>query len=284
MQGREQSLRISSEPPGATATFQNQSLATPKEVTIPRKSTGELVRVRKEGFYTTCRFVEWQSDPLLVTLDAIPAAIPLLIDLAFGAFPGENKDVSVALEPIPPGYVDVLPNNEEILAARTRGIDLCNPSPEALAWMRLKSRFGERAKRVIARTDDVTDNHEVLGQVAVSADGMNFWTFNMWRVGGFGSFFFQKFQRKESQAGLNDMLKLRALEEFGEQVDAVVNIEYEELPGYDMSATGIAVRLLETGDSRPTQARLAELEAMRKRGAITRVEYERKRIEILRGL
>lgn len=289
LQGREQPLRISSAPAGAAVSFEAQGLETPAELTIPRRSSGALVRIKKDGYYSVCKFLEWQSDPLYITLDAIPAAIPLLIDLSFRAFPGKNKDINVALDPIPPGYVDILPSDEEVLDARNnRGIDLCNPPPEALPWIRLRSRFGDQTTKVIAMEGEPSRPYETLGQVDAAAQGTSWWTFNMWRIGGFGSFGYKSYEHKESHAGMNELLKLKSLDLFGDKVDAVIDIKYEDLPGNDVSGTGVAVHFTGEGDTgaqnRSAASRIAELKKLLDSGAISRSEYEKKRQAILNGI
>ncbi|MEO8602827.1 MAG: SHOCT domain-containing protein [bacterium] len=289
IQGREQPLRISSAPVGASVSFDNQGLATPADLTIPRRASRSLIRIKKDGYYSVCQFLEWKSDPLLITLDSIPAAIPLLIDLSFHAFPGQNRDVNVALDPIPPGYVDVLPSDQEVLdAIKNRGVDLCNPPPEALPWIRLRSRFGNQTTKVIAMEGEPSRPYVTLGQVDAAARGTSWWTVNLWSVGGFGTFGFKSYQHKESHAGMNEFLKLKSLELFGDKVDAVVDIKYEDLPGNDVSGTGVAVHF--TGEAAAgtpegtPAARLAELKKLLATGAISRSEYEKKRQAILNGL
>lgn len=288
LQGRYQDVSVLSVPPSAHASSGTEVALTPGEISVRRRSsTSSFVRIRKDGFYSECRLLRWERNRGLIAIDSIPLAIPLLVDLAFGTLPGRYGDVSVTLEPIPPGYADVLPSDELIRDALNRGLNVCEPPPETIEWIRLRSGYGEEAKKVVAVSGDVSRPYELLGQVDARAKGTNWWAFNFWHVSGFGSFNFRRYRYKESHAGLNELLKLKALQRFGSGVDALINVQYEDLPDYDVSATGIAVRFVEDRESRPVgsaSARLSEVDRLFKHGAITHDEYERKRHEILNGL
>ena len=287
IQGRHQSLRIDSVPGGATVEIDNNRVTTPAEITVPRRPNDDLVRFTRDGYFAACRFVEWDTSPGLMTLDIIPVAIPLLIDVAASARPGFNQPVLVTLDPMPPGYVEVLPPNSEILKAHRNGVDLCNLPSEVVAFARLRARFKEQTAHVIAVPGggDLGRPYTLLGQVDANATGIDTWSFSFLRVYGFGSFTFNRYEQKESQAGLNEMLKLEALQRYGERVDAIVNISYEELPHHDMSATGIAVHFAdEVSAGGSASTRLTELDRLLKAGAISRPEYDRKRRQILDGI
>lgn len=288
VQGREQRVPVTTVPSPAIASTQAENTLTPGTVTVRRRSSGSpFVRIQKEGFYSTCRFLQWQRSKGLIALDSIPLAIPLLIDLAFGAMPGSFQDVHVNLDEIPPGYADIVQTDDQILGAWSHRIDLCDLAPETAEWMRLKSRFGEQAKKIIAVTGDMSKGYEILGQIDARAKGTSWWAFNAWAVSGFGGFNFQRFTNKESHVALNEILKLKAIAQYGDRVNAVINVQYEDLPGYDVSATGLAVQFVEPtgGTSSPSaSARLRRLDQLLHEGAITRTEYERKRAEVLRGL
>ncbi|HVO24787.1 MAG TPA: SHOCT domain-containing protein [Candidatus Margulisiibacteriota bacterium] len=288
-QGYHQTLKVTSAPEGATVTDGSKTLTTPTEMTVSRRksSTPSILRFKKDGLYSACRLLEWQSDPLLVTLDSIPAAIPLLLDLAFRTFPGRYKDVAVPMDQLPPGYADIVPSNEQVMDALNRGINLCDPPAEVLALMRLRSRFGDKASKVLALAGEPSKSYAALGQVDVRTRGANWWAWNFFALSGFSNFSFRHYQFKESHAEINEMLKLKALELFGERLDAVVNIQYEDLPGNDVSATGVAVRFVDAAE--PTRAhssssRLVELRHLFDDGVINHDEYEKKRKAILSGL
>src|SRR5206468_6077857 len=104
LQGREQPLRISSIPPGARVSVDRDTFQTPVHVIIPRRSSESLVRVQKEGYYSACSYLKWESDPLLLAFDSIPLAIPLVIDLICRTLPGHVRDINVPLDALPPGY------------------------------------------------------------------------------------------------------------------------------------------------------------------------------------
>jgi hypothetical protein len=70
-------------------------------------------------------------------------------------------------------------------------------------------------------------------------------------------------------------------------VNAVINVQYKDQPGYDVWATGLAVQFVDRGggaSSRSAFARLRQLDQLLDNAAITRAEYERKRGEVLHGL
>lgn len=288
VQGTYQRVPVTTVPSAALASAQAESTLTPGTLTVRRRSSGSpFVRIQKEGFYSTCRFLQWQKSKGLIALDSIPLAIPLLIDLAFGAMPGSFQEVHANLDEIPPGYADIVQSDEQILGAWANRIDMCDLAPETAEWMRLKSRFGEQAKTIIAVASDMSKGYEILGQIDARAKGTSWWAFNAWAVSGFGGFNFKRFTNKESHVALNEILKLKAIAQYGDRVNAVVNVQYEDLPGYDVSATGLAVQFVDrTGgtSSRSASARLRQLDQLFDEGAITRTEYERKRAEVLRGL
>jgi hypothetical protein len=288
LQGKFQAVQVTTAPSAATASAPGASTITPGTVTVRRRSSGPLfIRIQKQGFYSTCRFLRWEKDKGLIALDSIPLAIPLLIDLSFGAMPGAFQDVYVDLDKIPPGYADIVQTDEQLLVAWANRIDMCNLSPETAEWMRLKSRFGEQAKSVIAVPGDMSKGYEILGQVDAHAKGTNWWALNAWAFGGAAGFNFKHVTNKESHAAMNEILKLKAIAQYGDRVNAVVNVQYEDLPGYDVSATGLAVQFTDRSggtSSRSASARLRQLDQLLREGAITHAEYEQKRAEVLRGL
>jgi hypothetical protein len=252
LQGREQPLRISSVPPGARVSVDGDTFQTPAEFTIARRSSDSVVRVQKEDYYSACSHLKWESDSLLLTFDIIPLAIPLVIDLINSTLPGYVRDVDVRLDAIPPGYADINPSDEEILEALSdRDIDLCHPPPQVVPWIRLRSRFGSRNAKVIATRGEPIQSYETLGRVEVRAHGVDWWSINVFsELYGFENLFRNSYEYNETQAGVNEMLKLKAFDQFGEQVDAIIDIRYEDSPAYDVSGTALAVHF--TDQRQPT--------------------------------
>ncbi len=288
LQGRYQKVRISSTPSDATALVGDKEVQTAATIDVRRKADTKIVQVHKDGYYSACRLMDWETNHFLMTLDSIPAAIPLLIDLAAGSRPGSYPDINVHLDAIPAGYPDVpLPDEHTLLEAWERQVDLCNLPSDTVQMIRLKTRYASELKRLVAQSGDTSRPYQVLGQIDVRTKGLNAWTFNMWQVYGFGNFSFKRYERKESHAGMNELLKLKALELFSEQVNAIIHVDYEDLPDNDVSATGVAIHFVdgvEPTKERSTSDRLLELKDLRDKGVISPKEYEKKRSDILNGL
>jgi hypothetical protein len=90
---------------------------------------------------------------------------------------------------------------------------------------------------------------------------------------------------------MNKMLREKAREQYGSQVDAVVNVVYRTDPDGDVFASGLAVHFAEPTPA-PTLApqvstleqKLTELKSLREKNLITPEEYSEKRSKLLEGL
>lgn len=246
LQGTQQQLAIGSTPSSARAGIGATSLTTPGSLSIPRRAgTGlQLIRVTKPGYRSACTILRWQRNKGLVALDAIPLAIPLLIDAMAWTIPGQFVGkTDILLDELPTGYLDVLPPDDMILdAAANRGFDFCDPPPDVREWMQLKSRFGHKTQRIIAAVGQISQQYQILGNVVARARGTSWFAWSAYN--GPASFSFRQYRYKEDPTVINEMLRLKALEQYGEQVDGVVNIYYETMPGNDVSAQGIAVKFI----------------------------------------
>ncbi len=224
-----------------------------------------------------------------MTLDIIPAALPLLLDLMIKTWPPGDypKSVDLALEPLPQGWVDVLPSATAILDAfDIAQVNFCDPSAELKGWMRIRSQYANRATRIIATSGDLSRPYDVVGRVDVSAEGTNYWVFNYWRFGSLGTFDLRHYEYKEDPAAMNEMLKFRAFEKFGDTFDAILNVHYESMPHNSVSAGGVAVRFTgsEASAHQGNEERLKEIRNLLDKGLITNEQYEQKRADILKGL
>jgi hypothetical protein len=92
---------------------------------------------------------------------------------------------------------------------------------------------------------------------------------------------------------INKMLREKAREQYGNQVDAVVNVVYHTDPDGDVFASGLAVHFMEpqatpaltpTTTTRSLEERLKELRDLREKNLITPEEYYDKRSELLKRL
>ena len=292
--GRAQSVHVSSRPPGAKVEALSRRGTrhgtAPFEVLVSRRRPQfAVIRASKEGYRSACRIVQVRRDGLLMTLDGIPAAVPLLIDLIAGTLPGDYpNDVEIRLDPLPEGCIDVLPAAPDLLDAfQVARVDFCEPSPELKAWMDVRSRYMKRAAEIVVSVGDLSRSYDIVGRVDVNATGVDYFAWNYWQIGGFGSFQFHRYQHKEDPATMNEMLKFKAFELYGDAFDGILNVHYENMPGNAVSAGGVAVRFrgpTAQPDGPNTEARLQELRRLFDQGLITHDQYERKRVEILNQL
>jgi hypothetical protein len=243
LQGRYQTINITSVPPGATASRVGQNITTPGQYVVRRRRDVSVVRVTKAGYRSGCALLTWKRATALVVFDSMPLGLPLLIDLIAGTMPGQfQTEAQVVLEPLPPDFTDVLPPDEVVLdAALNRRLDFCQPPPDLKEWMDMRSRYAKRAAKVAASVGPVSQPYTVLGDVNVRARGASWFAWNYMDWGPMATFSFRRYRYKEDPSAVNEMLKVKALAMYGESVDAVVNIHYEQMPGYDTSATGVAV-------------------------------------------
>lgn len=129
--GRTQRVVIRSVPEGATASFAGHEVITPGAVIVNRKLLWAVMRAAKDGHQPACQVVEASRNRAYIALDAIPLAIPLLIDLAAGTLREFPDEVYLTLEPLAPGApLRALPPDQSILDAWVRSrrrVNLCNP-------------------------------------------------------------------------------------------------------------------------------------------------------------
>lgn len=295
LKGPAQRVAVSSEPPSAhietitkEGTFNGDA---PVELLLNRRRPFQaIVRATKPGYYSACRIIVGRRDPILVTLDSIPAAIPLLIDMMAGTWPVDYpSSVDIPLKPLPEGYVDVLPTAADTLTAfQSADVNYCDPPEQLKNWMEVRSRYSHRAAQIVVSAGELSTPYEVVGRVDVNATGVDYFTFNYWRVGAFGSFQGRRFQHKEDPASMNEILKYKAFELYGDSFDAILNVHYESMPANAVSAGGVAVHYVDRAPGTATRVdhgtRLQELKNLLDQKLITPDEYERKRKEILDAL
>lgn len=295
LKGPAQRVAVSSEPTNAhieTVTRDGtRDGETPVELLLSRRRPFQaIVRVTKPGYYSACRIIIGRRDPFLVTLDSIPAAIPLLLDMMAGTWPVDYPpSVDIPLKPLPEGYVDLLPAATDLLAAfQNAKINYCDPPDQLKKWMELRSRYANRAPQIVVSAGELSTPYEVVGRVDVNATGVDYFTFNYWRVGAFGSFQGRRFQHKEDPASMNEILKYKAFELYGDSFDAILNVHYESMPANAVSAGGVAVHYVDRAPGTATRVdhgtRLQELRNLLDQKLITPDEYELKRKQILDAL
>ncbi len=292
VKGTTQPVHVSSSPPGAAVEALTQhgsrSGVAPTELVVSRRRPQLVViRASQDGYRSACRIIEARKDGWLIALDSIPAAIPLLIDLMAGALPSEYEEtVDLQLEPLPAGYADVLPPAQAILDTFvSTSIDFCDPTPELRQWMDLRSRYLNRAGRIIVSAGDLSRPYEIVGRIDIKTAGVDYYIWGFWQLGGIGAFKGTHFEYKEDPTSLNEMLKFKAFDLYGDTFDAIVNVHYETMPANSVSAGGIAVRFTAAAPNHSDgEARLQELRRLLDQGLITHDQYEHKRAEILNQL
>jgi hypothetical protein len=92
---------------------------------------------------------------------------------------------------------------------------------------------------------------------------------------------------------MNEFLKEKAQERYGNKVDAIINATYNTDHDGDVFASGLAVHFVEQKSSEPQRTappdrrledRLKELKDLREKGLISAEEYNKKRQELIQGL
>src|SRR6266850_845598 len=84
-QGTTQQILLSTQPPGAHVHFRSQDVTSPATVTVRRRFFGEAVlKADAPHYYPACQVVDCGTPKWIKVLDSLPAAIPLLIDVAAG--------------------------------------------------------------------------------------------------------------------------------------------------------------------------------------------------------
>ena len=145
--------------------------------------------------------------------------------------------------------------------------------------------------RILVTTGSVSQPHRILGEVKYSTVGsINFESSlkdalfrSPLSVAAAGA------TPKLSRNNMNIRLRQQALQQYGNNVDAIINTTYETLPDGDAFGSGIAVQFVESPSSgppsaRPVADRLKELDQLRDDGMISSEEYEQKRKQILESL
>jgi len=281
-QGTRQNLALITEPAGADAVFRRTKAVTPATASVSRRSLGYFVyRASKDGYHPACKVIECGTPRWVKVLDSIPAAIPLLVDLAFGAL-SNCEPTSLSLDSVRPGDVAFgLPTDEDIVRARGQNFDLCQHP------YLYDPAFATDASRILVTAGGLQRGYEELGAVDFGRMGGDWISWVTIPIGT--QFTYTHISRSFSQATpgeVNELLRRRALRLYGNRVDAVINVAYQANPRHDVYATGLAVHFVAPKRSGSTSAewRLEELKRLLEKGLITEHEYQERRAVILRDL
>lgn len=143
-------------------------------------------------------------------LDSIPAAIPLLIDLAAGTL-GNCVDTTLTLEPIRAGeFAYDLPSDADILA---------NPGMCLFPYS-YDQRFGAQAERIIVSTGDLQQRYDIVGNVDFGRLGFDRTDAGAVAFRGFILAWAHRTFSKATPAEINTLLRKQALHQYGNRVDA----------------------------------------------------------------
>lgn len=127
-QGTHQAVTLTSQPPGAQATFAGERVTTPGQVRIQRQEWA-VVRAEKDGYEPACRMVGAPRNILLSLLDTLALGLGWVVDKPTDALRRFPSDIDLVLHPLPEGSAAArLPTDWEIFHARRRGDDLCAAS------------------------------------------------------------------------------------------------------------------------------------------------------------
>lgn len=254
MLGSRQTIYVSSAPDSGVVEVSGDLLeaTTPTDVRVRRRPAWTVIRVSKPGYRAACALLEGDRPNLLVVLDSVPLAIPLLIDIIAGTLREYPPPPTFQLEPLTEDGVEVLPNAEMILSAwQNAEIDYCQPAPALKEALDFRSRNLKRAQEIFVSTDDISHQpYTILGRVDQKAGGFDYWTGYSWAVytGRITLASTEVFhdEYKPEPTVLNELLQLEALRRYG-QADAIINVHYETLPNNDVSAGGLAVAFRKDG-------------------------------------
>ena len=181
--GTRQNILLTSEPPGARVTFREQEATTPSTITVNRRFIGNAVlKAELSEHYSACQIVDCGTPTWIKVLDSLPAAVPLLIDVAFGAL-GDCDVHHVILKHLPPeGVPFTIPPDETLISAvEEHDFDICRYpyffDPE----------FARRASRIIVTAGGLQRSYTELGPVDLGREGSDVtqWT-GLW-VGNIGT-------------------------------------------------------------------------------------------------
>jgi hypothetical protein len=285
-QGRTQTVRLSTQPEGATISFDagpdapqaSRDTVSPATLTLSRRVRGDAVfRATKEGYQPACRIIDCGTPGWIKIWNSLSLGFPWLIDLAAGTL-GNCDDAEIALEPVRAGAVPFeLPRDDQIPRDEVAGACLFPYLYDPV--------FAAKAERIIVSTGPLQQPYELLGNVDFGKLGFDRTTGGAGALRGFAFAWARRTFSKAPPAEINALLRKRALYQYGNRVDALINVNYQTDPANNVFATAVAVHFSD-GAPQPgsASARLSELEKLHQNGLIDRDEYERKRAEILRGL
>jgi hypothetical protein len=285
LQGWTQHLDFSTNPPGATFSFGTFEGTTPTTIAMNRRVPDwMLMRVEKDGYYPACQIVDCQRPIKIKVLDLIFGfGIPIGIDAAFGAYKNCTP-APIDLERIEPGDISykLLSDKQVMQAWENLRINVCE---FPYLW---DEAFARAAERIVVTAGGLTRTYEILGPVDFGELGFD--QINAFAV-AYKGIAFGSVVRTFSQATpaeVNELLRRRALRQYRDRVDAVINVAYQDNPRHDVFGTGLAVHFTAGAEvsehKATTEDRLDELQRLLDKGLIDRQEYERTRAEILRSL
>ena len=284
-QGTTQQLTVTSEPAGAEFAFSNQTGTTPSTLTLARRRLDWTVyRVAQAGYQPACAIVYCGTPRWIRIADSIPLAIPLLIDVAAGTLFNCEQPPALQLQPLPPtGVAYQLPSDHQVMdALRRHRLDMC---AEPYLY---DGTFTRTAERIAVSANAVDASYIELGPVSIGQVGNRVVT--ALPLGeGFATAGAQQLYGLTATDDLTNMLQSRALFEYGDAVDAIINVAYQTNARGDVYASGVAVQYAARGGdttapSGSAAERLRTLRDLFHNGDISEAEYDRKREEILRGL
>ncbi len=252
--GPRQMLPITSTPDRAIVEVSTGELetTTPAEVRVRRRPDWIAIRVSKPGYRAACALLEGDRPNLLVVADSVPLAIPLLIDVIGGTLREYPPPPTFQLEALTPDGVEVLPDAKTILSAwQSARVNYCQPSSTLKEALDFRSRNLTRAQKIFVSAGDISQQpYAILGRIDQKAGGVDYWTGYSWAVST-GRITLARTElfhhvHKPEPTVLNELLQLEAVRRYG-QVDAIINVHYETLPGNDVSAGGLAVAFRQGG-------------------------------------
>lgn len=279
-QGTSQTIHLTTQPEGATIQFRDTTTLSPATLTFSRRVRGlEKYQASKEGYQPACRLNDCGVPRWIKVWDSIPAAIPLLVDLAVGTL-GNCDDQALTLEPLRPGDVPFELPSDVLTAGNEEAAQAACLFPYLY-----DQGFAAKAERIIVSSGPLQQPYELLGNVDFGKLGFDRTQGSGIAVQGFAFAWARRTFSKATPAEVNALLRKRALYQYGERVDALINVNYQTDPANNVFATAVAVHFTAVGaQSGSASARLSELEKLHKAGLIDQREYEQKRAEILRGL
>jgi hypothetical protein len=248
-QGFQQDVRVAVEGGApATVTFNGQSTAAPGTFRIRRRPNWRVARAEAPGMAPGCTLIRCPQKRALRVLGMIPLFIPFTFDAILGTLGDCPDEVLVELRPLPEGVKPyTIPGTDREIAMlyhHTRQtLNVCE-SPHLFA-----ADFDEQVERILVTNGPLQQPYEVIGPVDATIAGFDATTVRTSNLTGF--YWSSRAVREFSQAGpamMNESLRREALMKYGTEVDAVINVDYMTNPKNDVSATGLAVRLVGVED------------------------------------